>query len=140
MGTICASVLSADHPLRLLLAEPRRAGFRPYDSLWLRLVDIEAAFAVRSFAGDGSVVFDVRDAFCEWNAGRWAIDAGGAKRTDAAPELALDVSDLGATYLGGFAFRDLAEAGRVAELRPGVLARADALFRTEYAPFNAEIF
>ena len=140
MGSICARVLSTDHPLRLLLAEPRSAGFRVYDTLWIRLVDVGGALAARSFAGEASIVVDVRDAFCEWNAGRWTIGQGGAKRTDAGAEIALDVSDLGAVYLGGFSFRDLAEARRVDELRPGALARADAIFRTERPPYNAEMF
>jgi predicted acetyltransferase len=140
MGSIRALVLSADHPLRLLLAEPRRANFRLYDTLWIRLVDVGGALAARSFAGDASVVLEVRDGFRESNAGRWMIAAGGVKRTDAAAEVALDVSDLGAVYLGGFGFRELDEAGRVDELRPGALARADALFRTKRAPYNAEMF
>ncbi len=139
-GSIRLRVLSTDHPLRLLLAEPRRAGFRLHDTLWIRLVDVGGALAARSFAGDASIVLDVRDHFCESNAGRWEVGPGGAERTDAAPEIALDVSDLGTVYLGGFGFRDLAAAGRVSELGPGALAKADALFRTDHAPYNAEMF
>jgi predicted acetyltransferase len=65
---------------------------------------------------------------------------GGAERTDAAADLALDVTALGSVYLGGFSFADLARALRVEELTGGAVARADALFRTSVAPWCAEIF
>ena len=40
----------------------------------------------------------------------------------------------------GFTFAQLAAAGRAHELRAGGLARADALFRTDRAPWCPEIF
>ena len=43
------------------------------------LVDVEAALSGRAYAGDGSIVFDVRDAVCPWNEGRWKLE-GGARR------------------------------------------------------------
>ena len=70
-ATLEASLLPLDHPLHLLLATPRRMKFRVGDSLWVRLVDVGAALSGRSYAGDGSVVFEVRDAVCPWNEGRW---------------------------------------------------------------------
>ena len=48
----------------------------------------------------GSVVFEVRDAFCPWNEGRWKLEGGTASRTDDAAEIALDVDALGSAYLG----------------------------------------
>ena len=47
---------------------------------------------------------------------------------------------LGAAHLGGTTLRELAGAGRVAELRPGALARASAAFRGDVAPWCPEIF
>ena len=52
----------------------------------------------------------------------------------------LDVPALGSVYLGGFTFAELARAGRVEELRPGALVRADELFRGDRAPWCVEIF
>ena len=43
------------------------------------------------------------DAFCPWNAGRWRLAGGGCEPTEAQADLALDVSALGAAYLGGTA-------------------------------------
>jgi predicted acetyltransferase len=129
-----------DSPLFLLLARPNLAGPKLFDGLWVRLVDVGAALSGRTYAGDGSVVFDVRDEFCPWNEGRWQLEGGEAARTDADADIALDVADLASPYLGGFTFRELANAGRVAELREGAIARADAMFRTDVAPWCPEIF
>jgi predicted acetyltransferase len=50
------------------------------------------------------------------------------------------VGALGSAYLGGFTFAQLARAGRMEELRAGALERADALFRSDRAPWCPEIF
>ena len=138
--TIAGRMLPVDHPLLLLLARPNLARPSISDGLWVRLVDVGAALSERSYIGDGAVVFDVRDGFCDWNAGRWRLEGGDASRTDAEADLALDVSDLGSVYLGGFTFRELSRAGRLEELREGAIARADALFRTDVAPWCPENF
>ena len=52
----------------------------------------------------------------------------------------LDVTDLAAAYLGAFSFAQLAAAGRVRELQPGGLRRADDLFRTDRAPWCPRVF
>jgi len=85
-------------------------------------------------------VIEVADHFCPWNEGRWKLEAGQAARTDQEADLRCEVSALGSVYLGGFTFAQLARAGRVEELRPGGLERADALFRTDRAPWCPEIF
>jgi predicted acetyltransferase len=135
-----ASLLPVDHPLFLLLAEPRRMRFTVGDALWVRLVDVGAALSARGYAGDGAVVLEVGDAFCPWNAGRWRLEGGTAERTEAEPELRLDVTALGSVYLGGFTFAQLARGLGVEELRPGAIERADALFRSDRAPWCPEIF
>ena len=135
-----ASLLPPDHPLFLLGATPRRLGYRLADALWVRLVDVGAALTGRSYAGDGSVVVDVRDAVCPWNEGRWRIEPGGASRTDAAAELALDVAALGAAYLGAVSFGQLRAALRLDELSDGAVETADRLFAWRPLPWCPEIF
>lgn len=137
---ITAHLLPLDHPLVHLLATPRRMRLRVGDGLWARLVDVGAALSARRYAGDGAVVVEVADAFCPWNEGRWRIAGGAARRTRAEPHLRCDVSALGSAYLGGFGFSQLVRAGRVEELRRGAAARADALFRSDRAPWCPEIF
>ena len=140
MARLKAWLLPVDHPLLLLVAEPRRLRVSVRDGLWVRLVDVGAALAARSYAAPGSVVIEVADGFCPWNQGRWRVGAGGVERTDDPSELSCDVMALGSVYLGGFTWAQLGRALRVAELRPGALARADALFRAEAAPWCPEIF
>jgi predicted acetyltransferase len=135
-----AHLLPVDHSLFQLLATPRRMRFRVGDGLWARLVDVGEALSARGYATDGAVVFDVADAFCPWNEGRWRLANGTAKRTRSAPQLRCDVSALGAVYLGGFTFAELERAGRVEELRRGAAARADAIFGPSRAPWCPEIF
>jgi predicted acetyltransferase len=133
-----------DHPLLLLVTEPRRLRLRAGDGLWLRVVDVERALAGRSYAADAGVAFELTDAFLPSNAGAWRLEASGGDprvtRIDSEAELRLDVADLGAAYLGGFTFTQLARAGRVEELAEGAVERADALFRTPRAPWCPEIF
>jgi predicted acetyltransferase len=133
-------LLPVDHPLFLLLAEPRRMDFQVGDGIWVRLLDLPAAMAARSFAAEGAVVVELTDSFRPENAGRWRLGSDGAARTDESPELALDVADLGSVYLGGFSFADLARASRVRELAAGAVERGDALFHTTVQPWCAEIF
>src|SRR3954451_15317889 len=106
-ATITTSLLPPDHPLFLLLANPRRADYKLIDGLWVRLVDVGAALSGRAYAGSGSVVFEVRDAVCPWNEGRWRVSAEGATRTDDDADIALDVSTLGSAYLGATSFAQL---------------------------------
>jgi predicted acetyltransferase len=135
-----ADLLPLDHPLFLLLAEPRRMKFQINDGVWVRILDVEKALSARTFAGEGSVVLEVRDAFMPDAAGRYRIAAAGVERTDADAEIALDISALGSVYLGGFTFRELVESFRADELTERAVVRADALFATSVEPWCAEIF
>jgi len=140
MARVKADLLPLDHPLLLLMAEPRRLGFTLRDGLWLRLVDIRTAMAARSYQARGSLVIDVSDEFCPWNAGCWRVGSEGVERTEDAPGLRCDVSALGSVYLGGFTWSQLARALRVQELFPGAIAHADRIFQVGTAPWCPEIF
>ena len=135
-----AGLLPLDHPLFLLLAEPRRMAFRIDDGLWARLVDVEAALVGRAYAGDGEIVLEVVDRTAPWNEGRFRVTRDGVERSRDAADLRLGAATLGSVYFGGFRFADLARALRVEELRPGAVERADALFRVDVEPWCAEIF
>ena len=139
-ATLECSLLPVDHALFTLLANPRRARFRMGDSLWMRLVEVGAALSGRDYTNDGSIVFDVRDAVCPWNEGRWKLEGGAAARTDAPADLALDVSELGSAYLGAVSFAQLRDGLRLEELSDGAVQRADAIFEWRPLPWCPEIF
>lgn len=134
-----AELVDPASPLFLLVVDPRALHLSVRDALWLRLVDVAEALRRRSYAGDDTVVLEVRDALLPDNAGSYRVGAR-VERTDDDAELALDVSDLAGAYLGAFTFEQLASAGRVEERQPGALARASALFRTPLPPHCPEVF
>jgi predicted acetyltransferase len=140
IASIKGWLLPPDHPLFFVLAQPRRIRYRLGDGLWVRLVDVGAALSGRTYPEDGELVFDVSDAFCPWNAGRWRLAGGRAERTDAAADLALEVESLGSAFLGGIGFAQLAQGGHVEELKPGAIQRADGIFRHGLHPWCPEIF
>jgi predicted acetyltransferase len=139
MARVSAEMRPADEPLRFLLADSRQPKTRIEDGIWLRLVDVAAALSGRRYAIEGRLALRVRDAFCPWNDRQYELVGGPAgaecKPHDGTPDLAIDAADLAAVYLGGNRFRVLFEAGRVDELRPGAIARADAMFVTDRAPW-----
>ncbi len=139
---------SMPHALLLALADPRGLGLVARDGIWLRLVDLPAALAARRYAAAGTLVVEVTDAFCPWNAGRWLIETTGepgaamavVSQTGSPADLVADVADLAAAYLGAFRPSDLARVDRVRELTSGALRRADAMFAVDRAPYCATMF
>ncbi|MEU9240597.1 GNAT family N-acetyltransferase [Streptomyces sp. NPDC048385] len=121
------------------VSDIRRCLTRVRDMGYVRLVDVGAALAARTYQTPVDVVLEVADAFCPWNAGRWRLtgDAKGAscERTTDPAELTLSVRELAAVYLGGVSLLSLARAGRVGELRPGALAEASVAFGSPVAPW-----
>ncbi|GGX50841.1 GNAT family N-acetyltransferase [Streptomyces minutiscleroticus] len=122
-----------------LVSDIRRCQVGVRDSLHVRLVDVGAALEARTYQAPVDVVFEVQDAFCPWNEGRWRLtgDAKGAscERTADPADLSLSVRELGAAYLGGASLTSLAAAGRVRELRQGALAEAALGFSSTVAPW-----
>ena len=139
-ATFEVALVPPDHPLFLLLAQPRPAGYRLGDGLWVRLVDVGAALSGRRYGGEGAIVFDVRDAVCPWNEGRWKLEAGAASRTDDPADIACDVNALGSAYLGAVSFSQLRDALRLEEVADGAVERADVLFGWLPLPWCPEIF
>ncbi|MFI6147667.1 GNAT family N-acetyltransferase [Streptomyces sp. NPDC051109] len=115
-----------------------------FPALWLRLVDVRAAMARRSWAAPVEVVLEVADVRLPANAGRFLLKAGrgGAtyERAAAPADLELDVRDLAACYLGGTRVAELVAAGLVAERTPGAAAALDAALHTPLLPHTADEF
>lgn len=138
-STLVARGRPSDDAWQHLVSDIRRCLPQVRDSLHVRLVEVGAALEARTYQAPVDVVFEVEDAFCPWNAGRWRLsgDAKGAscERTDDAADLALSVRELGAAYLGGVSLGSLGAAGRVRELRQGALGEASVGFSSVVAPW-----
>ena len=144
-GEVKAHGISEFDPLLSWVQGPRGLGdVRPFDSLWVRLVDLPEALALRGYEADCDVVVEVTDQAAPWNAGRWRIRvaAGAAEvtRTDADAEVSLPVAALGAAYLGGTSLAALHRAGVIAEQRPGAVRELWRAFRTDLGPYAARGF
>lgn len=140
VSMITASNLAVDEPLRWMLADPRRlrvTGVK--DSLWIRILDVVPTLSARTYAASGRLVIEVIDERCPDVAGRYRIEGGGGepaacRRTTELPDLSMDVAELASTYLGGVRFATLEQAGLVAELVPGAVARAEMMFAIAPGP------
>jgi predicted acetyltransferase len=147
-----ARLRPVDDPLLAQLADPRRARPRLADGLWVRIIDVAGALAGRRYSCPVDVVLEVRDDLLPGNAGRWRLTttasgsdsgrglAASCVRVTSAADVALDITQLGAVYLGGTRLGALAEAGLVTELRPGASRPLSAAMTWDPAPWCPTIF
>ncbi len=135
-----------DEAVRWMLSDARTLVMtEQVDFTWLRLLDVPAALRARRYPVPGEIVLDVRDEDGgRFAAGRYRLCTEGDEvtcvRTDAHADLQLSQHALASIYLGGFRLGPMAVAGAARELTPGALARADAMFCTATAPWNATWF
>jgi predicted acetyltransferase len=152
VGHVTAKRRPLDEPLRWRLADNRQLKTNAIDDrLYVRILDVPAAFEARRYRVEGRLVVEVvplpaGDGTPDPVPGRWVLDAGpeGASCRAARPgedaDLRLGVTELGALYLGGFPSSVLAAAGRIEELRVGALDRADTLLASSPAPLTGTGF
>jgi predicted acetyltransferase len=142
---IALSGRPVDEPARWLFRDGR-ALRQTYagDFTWLRLLDVPATLSARDYATAGRLVLDVSGDEFGYANGRFLLDADEAGSqctpTSAPPDLRLSHRALAASYLGGYSLRELAIGGGVDEVTSDAIARADAMFATALAPWNATGF
>jgi predicted acetyltransferase len=109
-----------------------------YDFVWVRILDVCGALSARRYPVEGRLVIDVVDPL-GFATGRFALEGGpdGATctRTDATADLSMGVAALGSAYMGDVSLHTPAASGAIDDHRSGVLARADAMFRSHPAPW-----
>ena len=132
-----------DDPLLSLVDDPRTVTNSVRDHVWLRLVDLDRAIGLRTYSAPARVAVEVTDGFCPWNNGRWMLeldrDGGRAERTDGPAQVALDIRDLGACFLGGTPLGRLVTAGLVTG-EPAALSELGTALATPVAPWCPEGF
>jgi predicted acetyltransferase len=131
-----------DDPIRRAMFDSRAYETRQrLDEQWVRLLDVDAALKRRTFSPtDKSAVVEVDDPMFTENCGRWTISRAGAQRTDAKPDLRVDIATLSATYLGGVPWSGLAASGALSDAPTEALSDLDALFAVQPAPFSGTMF
>lgn len=117
---------------------------RTHDQLWVRLTRLPDALRARSYSADVDVVLDVTDPTLSRNAGRWRLVAGTdgcqVERTQAAPDVSLDVRELAAAYLGDDSLSRAALAGMITDHTSGAVAALARAMRGSRAPHCAYMF
>lgn len=135
---------AVDEPLRHLVRDARAVRTEVEDALYLRVVDVAAALAERTYSADVDLVIEVTDDLLAENTGRYRLDVtdgvATVTRARAAADLSLTVLELGAIYLGGVPLQDLHRAGRVVEHTAGAARAAASAFDCERAPWCPDNF
>ncbi len=147
----------SDDPLLFQLTDPRRVRPVVTDGLWVRITDVPKALSGRRYSAPVDLVIELTDRDLADNAGRWRLttasgdpdnpDGGGpdgfaasCSRTGDPADLALDIAELGAAYLGGTGVGTLAAAGLVTERRPGAVRQLATAMSWEPLPWSPMIF
>jgi predicted acetyltransferase len=139
VSRVVADTRPVDEPLLAQLDEPRATRPKLYDGLYLRPVDVAAALEARSYAADGRVRLAVADPFRSTVEATYelAVEGGVATcgRVGDAADVSCSIHAIGATYLGGHTWAELAQARRVRQLTDGALRRLDAMCGVDLAPW-----
>ncbi|GAB3443560.1 GNAT family N-acetyltransferase [Actinophytocola sediminis] len=130
----------ADDPVGALLADFFAIRSEQDDELWLRVVDVPAALAARSYGAADPVVIEVVDPLLPNNSGRYLVSGDGAEPTTAPAALTMSVEVLGMIYLGTWRPSALAGVGRLTVADPAALTSADRLFATERPAWCGTLF
>jgi predicted acetyltransferase len=131
----------------LLFLEPRELHRQTYDAIWMRVTDVAAALPQRPYGDADALTIAVTDELCPWNVGTFVLETTGEESTAArfddpagGADLEMPVSSLAVLLAGYRSATTLARAGLLEPVRESVLARADRVFATTYAPWCNDSF
>jgi predicted acetyltransferase len=145
VATVKAERRSPFERLRWFLTNARAAVLSDVgDGMWVRLFDVPRALETRTYEREGNVVLELVDPEATGGRTRIQLDATGGRATARpsrrSPDLTLDVSALGAAYLGGTPLRRAVIGTGADEHSPGALTTVDALLRTLEPPWCSTFF
>ena len=133
-----------DDPLAMKIVEPRRIKHAAhFDALWILVLDVVAALEARTYEQDGTIRFNVENAFRDDVEGTYELTVtdgvGACTRIEGDADVSLNVDVLGAMYLGGADAFAYAAADRIRGSAQEVVRLHD-LFRTARAPWCNQVF
>jgi predicted acetyltransferase len=141
-----ATELHPDDPFRNIVDEPHKVKVTMEHGSMLRIVDVEAAFALRPYLGDGPAAFTARieDHNLVWNDGIWRIESADGKlhaeRTDATADVSMSVNALAALFTGFLKPEVAANTGFVRVSRPEAVAEMAQIFAVNDAPYSPDYY
>lgn len=142
-GTVRAAQRPLDEPLDLLLNDPRDVTVSSVDDeTWLRILDVPAALAARSWEPAEPVTIAVHDGLLPANDGTYRIADGAAERIGPVSEtadLSCTVAGLAMAYLGDRRPSELLATGWW-QGDPAAGRRADRAFATSVMPWCGTFF
>jgi predicted acetyltransferase len=140
VGEVHTWVTAVDDPIQAMLVDQFVSRSTLDDDLWIRLLDIPAALAARSYGDAEPIVLEVRDSLLPNNSGCYRISPQGTERVSAPADLALTSDALAMIYLGTTRASSLAGVGRIQVTNPAALRSADRLFATEVPAWCGTMF
>ena len=140
--TVKAAFRTMDDPLLFRLIDRRAVKVFVSDAVHLRLMDVPAVLAGRSYAMPGSLTIELTDQADIQGAYRLEVGSDGVARCErggGVADISLDAKTLAACYLGGCRISSLAGAGRI-DGSFDAIRLADRMFAGESDPIAREIF
>jgi predicted acetyltransferase len=120
-------IVAPDDPLPYLLTDQRALRTTDLnDFLWIKVIDIPAAFSARAYRTDDRIVIATPQ-------GAFAVTAESCRATTDEPDLVCSAGALGPLLLGGVSAGELAR-GRRLSASADLLSRADAFFGSDPLP------
>ncbi len=137
---VIAYVRPVDDPVEAMLVDAYAVRSETEGELWLRLVDVPAALAARTYGVAEPVVVEVVDPLLPANSGRYRISPHGMERVPDAPALVMDAEVLAMVYLGTWRPSVLAGIGRLTVADRAALPAADRLFAVDQPAWSGSLF
>lgn len=129
-----------DDPIEAMLVDAYAVRGDTEGELWLRITDVPAALAARTYGFAEPVVIEVVDPLLPNNSGRYRVSPQGMERTTSTPALTMDADVLAMIYLGAWRPSVLAGIGRITVADAAALPAADRLFAVEQPAWNGSLF
>ena len=113
------------------------------DGIMARIVTLEDALPLRRYDEEGEVRFQFLDEFCDWNNGSWAFSASPEVSTidriaDSGADIRITPDTFASILFGHYSASEAQQAGLLTVLNQDALKDWDRIFRTRYAPYEAE--
>ena len=132
--------VAEDDPAPELLLEPRVLQRKTSDGIWMRVVDVEKALPQRPYGSRGELTIAIpEDSVCPWNVGTYLMETDGkttsVQRTQGKADITTTANVLASLISGYRSASHFAKACQLEARDAESLRTADAIFRSEHAPY-----